>query len=101
MTNRARSSEDVTDGPQRGFSRGMNMSVNQVVDHHRPTLAVQRDAAISWHEVIQLGALVSVLGAIAAIALSTIADVSTSAVVLAVIVVGFAASWVRTGRHQL
>ena len=44
--------------------------------------------------------MVSILGALIAVAASTVGEVAQAAIVIPVIVVGFAASWVQTGRVQ-
>ena len=52
----------------------------------------------TWVAALRLAVVVSTVAALVAIALSSIGDVSPTLVVLTVIVVGFALSWVRTGR---
>lgn len=47
---------------------------------------------------IRLGLIFSTIAALAAVALQSLGDVSTARLVVSVIVVGFAISWVRTGR---
>jgi hypothetical protein len=54
----------------------------------------------TWIAALRLAVIVSVLGAIIAIGASMAGDVSQAAIVIPVIVVGFAASWVQTGRVQ-
>jgi VIT1/CCC1 family predicted Fe2+/Mn2+ transporter len=52
----------------------------------------------TWAAALRLAVVVSILGALIAIAASTVGDVAQAAIVIPVIVVGFAASWVQTGR---
>lgn len=52
----------------------------------------------TWASTLRLALVVSSIAAIVAAGLHAVADVSTTAVVLTVIVVAFATSWVRSGR---
>jgi hypothetical protein len=52
----------------------------------------------TWAAALRLAVVVSILGALIAVAASTVGDVAQAAIVIPVIVVGFAASWVQTGR---
>lgn len=56
------------------------------------------DGRNSWWAAIRLAITLSVLATAAAIVLHTLGDVSQTAIVLGVIVVGFGTSWVQTGR---
>ena len=52
----------------------------------------------TWSAALRLAFVVSALAAIVAVALSAAGDVSPAALVAAVMVIGFTASWVQTGR---
>ncbi|HEX4982292.1 MAG TPA: hypothetical protein VFV63_11360 [Ilumatobacteraceae bacterium] len=52
----------------------------------------------TWSAALRLAFVVSALAAIVAVALSAAGDVPQGALVAAVMVVGFTASWVQTGR---
>ena len=52
----------------------------------------------TWSAALRLAFVVSALAAIVAVALSAAGDVPQAALVAAVMVVGFTASWVQTGR---
>lgn len=54
----------------------------------------------TWVAALRLALIVSVVGAVIAIVASLAGDVAQAAIVIPVIVVGFAASWVQTGRVQ-
>jgi hypothetical protein len=54
----------------------------------------------AWIAIIKLAAVVSTAAALFAIGMSLAGDVSQTAIVLPVIVVGFASSWTLTGRLQ-
>ena len=54
----------------------------------------------SWNAVLKLAALISVIAAFAAIAISVAGDIPQTAIVLPVIIVAFTASWVQTGRAR-
>jgi hypothetical protein len=54
----------------------------------------------TWAAALRLAVVVSVIGALIAVGASTLGDVSQAAIVIPVIVIGFAASWVQTGRVQ-
>lgn len=54
----------------------------------------------TWTAVLRLALLISLISAIAAIAISAAGDVPQAAIVLPVIVVAFTASWVQTGRAR-
>ncbi len=58
---------------------------------------LRRDA---WIAIIKLAVVVSTAAALFAIGMSLAGDVSQTAIVLPVIVVGFASSWTLTGRLQ-
>ncbi len=62
--------------------------MNDVVDTDRRT----------WKEVIKLAVLISIIAGLAAIAASVAGDIPQVAIVLPVIVVAFAVSWIQTGR---
>ncbi len=51
-----------------------------------------------WTAAIRLAAVLSVVAALAAVGISAAVDVPEAAIVLTVIVVAFAASWLRTDR---
>jgi hypothetical protein len=53
-----------------------------------------------WTAVVKLAVTISIVAGLAAVLLSTADAVPQSAIVLAVIVVAFAASWIQTGRVQ-
>lgn len=52
----------------------------------------------TWAAALKLGGVVSVLGVIAAVVATRVADISQAAIVLPIIVVAFVASWIQTGR---
>lgn len=52
----------------------------------------------TWTAALKLALLLSSVAALAAVAVSTLGDVSNAAIVLTVIVVAFTASWIQTGR---
>jgi hypothetical protein len=54
----------------------------------------------TWAAALRLAVVVSVLGAVVAVAASMFGDVAQVTIVLPVIVIGFALSWVQTGRVQ-
>ncbi len=54
----------------------------------------------AWLAIIKLAFVVSVGAAVFAIGMSLAGDVSQAAIVIPVIVVGFASSWSLTGRVQ-
>jgi len=58
---------------------------------------LRRDA---WFAIIKLAVVVSTAAAMFAIGMSLASDVSQAAIVIPVIVVGFASSWTLTGRVQ-
>lgn len=58
------------------------------------------DRPTPWAAVIRLAVIVSTVAALFAIGISLIGDVSAAAIVIPVIVVGFTASWLLTGRVQ-
>lgn len=51
-----------------------------------------------WSAVVRLAVVVSAVAVAVALALSAFGDVSQTAIVIAVIVVGFIVSWIRSGR---
>ena len=58
------------------------------------------DRRNTWGAAIQLATTLSVLAAITAVTLHSIGILSQPTIVLGVIVIGFATSWVRTGRLE-
>jgi hypothetical protein len=52
----------------------------------------------TWFAALQLAVVISVLAVLVALVASALGDVPQAAVVLPVIVVAFAASWIRTER---
>jgi hypothetical protein len=52
----------------------------------------------TWIAALKLALVISTVAALAAIIVSSIGEVRPVAIVLPVIVVGFATSWVQTGR---
>ena len=52
----------------------------------------------TWFAAIQLAFVVSALAVLLAVAVSALGDVPQAAVVVPVILVAFAASWIRTGQ---
>lgn len=52
----------------------------------------------TWLAAVRLGAVLSALAAVMAIALTSIGEVSQVAIILAVVVVAFSASWIQTTR---
>jgi len=70
--------------------RELSLCMNESVELRRRT----------WAAALRLAVVVSILAALVAIIASMIGDVAQSAIVIPVIVVGFAASWVQTGRVQ-
>jgi uncharacterized membrane protein len=53
---------------------------------------------INWYEVLRLAVIVSIIAAMIAVAATAIGDVSQTAIVITVMVIGFVASWVQTSR---
>jgi hypothetical protein len=53
---------------------------------------------VSWSAVLRLAMVISIIAALSAVALSAIGEVSQTAIVVTVMVVGFVASWVQTSR---
>lgn len=84
MKNRARSVEEVSADVRWGLWTDMK---------HEMEL---RKA--TWSAALRLAFVVSALAAIVAVALSAAGHVSATALVAAVMVIGFTASWVQTGR---
>lgn len=58
------------------------------------------DRRTTWGAAIQLAITLSVFAAITAATLHSIGILSQPTIVLGVIVIGFATSWVRTGRLE-
>jgi hypothetical protein len=54
----------------------------------------------TWVAALRLAVVVSVIGAVFAIGASMMGGVAQAVIVIPVIVIGFAASWVQTGRVQ-
>lgn len=52
----------------------------------------------TWNEAVKLAVLISILAGLAAVVVSAAGGVPQAAIVLPVIVVAFAASWIQTGR---
>ncbi len=52
----------------------------------------------TWSAAIQLAVVVSLVAVLLAVAISALGDVPQAAVVVPVILVAFAASWIRTGQ---
>ena len=52
----------------------------------------------TWTEAVKLAVLISIVAGLAAVVASTAGSVPQAAIVLPVIVVAFAASWIQTGR---
>lgn len=52
----------------------------------------------TWIAALRLAFVMSTVAALAAVAISSVGEVAPVAIVLPVIVVAFAASWVQTGR---
>lgn len=52
-----------------------------------------------WSATLRLALAISLVAAVVAVALSAVVAVPAEAMVLAVIVVGFGISWVRSARH--
>lgn len=52
----------------------------------------------SWNDAIKLAAMISIIAAFAAVIASVAGEIPQAAIVLPVIVVAFAASWIQTGR---
>lgn len=52
----------------------------------------------TWNEAVKLAVLISILAGFAAVVASAAGGVPQAAIVLPVIVVAFAASWIQTGR---
>ena len=59
---------------------------------------IDRDGAAAWIATLRLAAFLSVIAVLVVAALAAVVEVPTTAVVLTVIVIGFAASWVHSGR---
>ncbi len=62
--------------------------MNDAVDTDRRT----------WNEAVKLALLMSIIAGLVAVAASAAGEVPQAAIVLPVIVVAFAASWIQTGR---
>jgi len=86
MTTRAQPVHDV----YLRLKRSLSLCMNDFVELRRRT----------WAAALRLAVVVSVIGALIAVGASTLGDVSQAAIVIPVIVIGFAASWVQTGRVQ-
>lgn len=52
----------------------------------------------TWSAAVRLAVVISVVAALAAVAVTALGDVPQAAIVLPVIVVAFVASWIRTGQ---
>ena len=52
----------------------------------------------TWNEAVKLAVLISIFAGLAAVVASAAGGVPQAAIVLPVIVVAFAASWIQTGR---
>lgn len=52
----------------------------------------------TWNESVKLAVLISIVAGLAAIVVSAAGGVPQAAIVLPVIVIAFAASWIQTGR---
>jgi hypothetical protein len=52
----------------------------------------------TWNEAIKLAVVISIVAGLAAIVASAAGSIPQAAIVLPVIVVAFAASWIQTGR---
>jgi uncharacterized membrane protein YoaK (UPF0700 family) len=52
----------------------------------------------TWSAAIQLAVVVSITAVLLALAVSALGDVPQAAVVVPVILIAFAASWIRTGQ---
>jgi hypothetical protein len=52
----------------------------------------------TWNVAIKLAVLISIVAGLAAVVVSTAGGIPQAAIVLPVIVVAFAASWIQTGR---
>jgi hypothetical protein len=53
---------------------------------------------VNWSDVLRLAVIVSVVAAMVAVAATAVGDVSHTAIVISVMVIGFVASWVQTSR---
>jgi hypothetical protein len=62
--------------------------MNEAVDTDRRT----------WNEAIKLAVIISIVAGLVAVVASTAGNIPQAAIVLPVIVVAFAASWIQTGR---
>jgi hypothetical protein len=54
----------------------------------------------TWNEAVKLAVLISIFAGLAAVVASAAGGVPQAAIVLAVIVVAFTASWIQTGRTR-
>jgi hypothetical protein len=52
----------------------------------------------TWNEAVKLAVMISILAGLAAVVVSATGSIPQAAIVLPVIVVAFAASWIQTGR---
>jgi hypothetical protein len=52
----------------------------------------------TWNEAVKLAVLISIVAGLAAVVVSSAGGIPQAAIVLPVIVVAFAASWIQTGR---
>jgi hypothetical protein len=52
----------------------------------------------TWTEAVKLAVLISIVAGLAAVVASATGSIPQAAIVLPVIVVAFAASWIQTGR---
>lgn len=70
--------------------------------HDRATASPPTSPSSStWTAAIRLGLVVSAVAAAIAVALTAFGDVSQTALVIAVIVVGFVVSWIHSGRTAM
>ncbi len=64
--------------------------MNEVVETNRRT----------WNEAVKLAVVISIIAGLVAIAASAAGGIPQAAIVLPVIVVAFASSWIQTGRAR-
>jgi hypothetical protein len=64
----------------------------------RDYTGVMQERRTTYGATVRLALIFSAVAALAAMALKSVGDVSTARLVVAVVVIGFVASWVQTGR---
>jgi hypothetical protein len=99
VTNRARFFEDLVHLQAYATKLGTYHVMNQTIEHGRYGDARRVDHVV-WSASLRLALVFSLVAALAAVALASVAEVSAPALVLAVVAIGFATSWRQTGRRM-